>query len=262
MPLVSTTINGWGGRIIAISESSAMMAKFFLFLLFSRFAAGDLEENISDDGGALLRRLGSISQKCIAVHFCLCCLLGLVFGPLLRRLPNIFPDERSHLLRTTISTYLACTGAVIGCFGVGLQGLARDSRLDVCFFGGILGFLRLLALFTLDLPHLVMSSYLLFARDAIHGCQGCASQGQLAHLLVIFLLVAGTVGLLMAAKAVMMDLPWFRFGSNYRRRREFLKKKAQYSSRWIFMQKQLWQATREVRIKAEQRRLADSQPSA
>jgi hypothetical protein len=220
------TLSGFAAQLCSLAETSMILGKLLVFLAFARFAP-----IFSDSQQAF--NLAMVSRSCLYLHVGLCALLSLLCGHTMRELPNVFvEDRRPNRRRNILSMHLMLSGTAVGTFGVGWRSLRyfADGRLDECCITGMQAPVRLLAVLTLDLPHLVLGLLLLFIAEPANSAEDLPRR-----TLAVTSVVAAMVGMLLAVKTFKVDLRWFVYGGDYRRRREYLEKKAKACSRWKLM---------------------------
>lgn len=226
-------------QLFAIAETASVLFKFLVFLAFARFAPSLCDSTWS-------AKLALISRSCLCLHACLCGFMGLICGHAMREMPNVFSeDRRTDRRRNILSIHLMLSGAAVGTFGVGCRIIRHlaEGRLDECCIAGIQAPTRLLAVLSLDLPHLVLGLLLIFVVES-----SSDSQELPRIVLASASIAAATVGILLAIKTFRVDLRWFVYGGDYRRRREYLDKKAKACGRWKLMNKLIRQQKHEAAI--------------
>eukprot|EP00747_Dinoflagellata_sp_TGD_P224144 gnl/TRDRNA2_/TRDRNA2_96297_c0_seq1.p1 gnl/TRDRNA2_/TRDRNA2_96297_c0~~gnl/TRDRNA2_/TRDRNA2_96297_c0_seq1.p1 ORF type:complete len:514 (+),score=47.04 gnl/TRDRNA2_/TRDRNA2_96297_c0_seq1:133-1674(+) len=220
----------------------------FLYKLLVFIAFGSHVEQLRplDQNAAVLAQA---SRTCVVVDSVVCGAMGLIFGHAGRCMPNVFRDDSIRGRRNPLSIHLMCFGTLVGVLGVGIRALRRgDPHLDECFATGLSAAPRMVALVTLDIPHLVLGSIFLF-RSGPDVSTGEGSQADAA--VGVSVVVAAAVGVAFAFKTYWIDVWWFSFGTSYRQRLKYLQKKVGTGKRWQAMQRLLRQTKHDRRLKAE-----------
>lgn len=195
-------------------------------------------------GSSLAAALAAASRGFILLTLALCAVAGMVMGLGGGSLPNVFADDDGRRARNLLSRHLLALGSAIGFLGVGLRGFHRgDPSCDACFVAGVGSVARLVTAVTLDVPHFVL---------AVLYCGSCRLAGPGPILLGVGAWLASVTGLVLAVKAVKVDLPWFRYGSRHRQRVAALRDRGHMSVRWSIVQKQLRRVRHERRMELEQ----------
>lgn len=239
-PLTPAPWNPWAAQpkrtVASLFGTMLGLLKVLVFLTFACHSGTLCPSRVA-------QQLQWASRVLLALHLGLTSAVILLLGSASGSLPNIYPDCRA---RNPLSRQLLICGAAIGALGIGARGLRRgDAALDACLFAGLAAIPRVLAVFLLDIPHLILGAVLLGESRLTHNFD--------AEVTALSVATMGSAVLgLLGIKFCWTDCCWFWFGSQYKGRYAYLNKKAMAAARWSVMDEAIRKHKHEARLRREE----------